>query len=102
MTGALKPPKHIVLARLDWKTFQSCFFQSLLPFFMYDLPFQRVMDLDDLVLSHSQDGRKVQRFKECRYGEQVYQVMPYRHLSAAYTTMLSLCDPYYRDFHRSV
>ena len=72
-----------------------------MPFFMYDLPFQRIMDLDDLVLSFDSHGRKVQRFKECRYGDKVYQVIPYRNLSAAFTTMLDLCDPYVRDFHRS-
>ena len=72
-----------------------------MPFFMYDLPFQRIMDLDDLVLNVDRHGRKVQRFKECRYGEEVYQVIPYRNLSAAFTTMLDLCDPNVRDFHRS-
>ena len=75
--------------------------QSLLPFFMYDLPFQRAMDLDELVVCYDQKGRKVQRFKECKYGDQTYSVLPYRSLSAAFTAMLYLCDPGIRDFHRS-
>lgn len=68
--------------------------QGLLPFIMYDLPFQRRMDVDDLILHDDTKTRSVNRYRQI-------DVIPYRDLSAAYTVMLQLCKPEVRDFHRS-
>ena len=71
--------------------------QGLIPFFLYDLPFQRKMDVNELVLDYNSKKRSVKRYKTG--GES--NVIPYRDLSAAYTIMLQLCKPELRDFHRS-
>ena len=84
-------------------------FQGLFPFFMYDLPFQRQMDIDDFVLNNNLQEKETVRY--CRYKvyckpgvdsvEEERTIIPYRSLSAAYTVMLQLCRPDVRDFHRS-
>ena len=72
---------------------------GVLPFFLYDLPFQREMDVNDLVLDDDPKKRSMKRYKT----ENVNNIIiPYRDLSAAYTIMLQLCKPELRDFHRSV
>ena len=64
---------------------------------MYDVPFQRKMDVDELVLDcDNSRKRSVKRYKT----EGETNIIPYRDLSAAYTVMLQLCKPELRDFHR--
>lgn len=77
--------------------------QGLLPFFLYDLPFQRKMDVDELVLSDDTKVRTVKRYKDLSaLARPVDHVIPYRNLSAAYTVMLQLVKPEIRDYHRSL
>lgn len=73
--------------------------QSLLPFFMYDLPFQRKLDVEDFVLHYDPKRRATEAVPWFR--PQQSQIIPYRNLSAAFTVMLQLCKPELRDFHRS-
>lgn len=72
----------------------------LLPFCMYDLPFQRQMDVDDFVLCFDPKApRTVRSWRNNNDGES-RKIIPYRDLSAAYTVMLFLVKPELRDFHR--
>ena len=75
------------------------FIVGVLPFFLYDLPFQREMDVNDLVLDDDPKKRSMKRYKTENENN---IIIPYRDLSAAYTIMLQLCKPELRDFHRSV
>ena len=75
------------------------FILGVLPFFLYDLPFQREMDVNDLVLDDDPKKRSMKRYKTENENN---IIIPYRDLSAAYTIMLQLCKPELRDFHRSV
>jgi hypothetical protein len=84
--------------------------QGLVAFFTYDLPFQRKMDLQELVLSNDPKNRSVKSYKptpefnsnDGPNEHELHKTIPYRNLSAAFTVMLHLCNPEVRDFHRSI
>ncbi len=76
-------------------------FQNLLPFFMYDMPFQRKLDVDDFVLSYNTKMRAKQKVIWYNRDEYHLDLVPYRELSAAFTLMLQLCKPELRNLHRS-
>ena len=49
--------EHIVIIH------KFLFSLGLLPFFLYDLPFQRKMDVNELVLDYNSKKRSVKRYK---------------------------------------
>lgn len=77
--------------------------QNLLPFFIYDLPFQREMDVDDFVLCFDPKAPRTLSVMAWHNNNEPKsrKIVPYRDLSAAYTVMLHLVKPELRDFHRS-
>ena len=81
--------------------------QGLFPFFMYDLPLQRKMDIDEFVRNSSLLQPKIERVTRMNMAgfddennNPNGKIKPYRSLSAAYTVMLQLCRPEVRDLHR--
>ena len=81
--------------------------QGLFPFFMYDLPLQRKMDIDEFVRNSSLLQPKIERVSRMKMAgfddennNPNEKIKPYRSLSAAYTVMLQLCRPEVRDLHR--